>query len=377
MANVFRCPACKNVISADADEGSDVRCPVCEETIPVLPSSADASALAPPPSSSGMAIGSIVCSILALVTCLVPLGIVGMILGIKALNLARVHPRRYDGAPLARAGFIIGGLSVITGMIAIPSTWHWFNNRQKEMSRRSVCMANLRCLGSAFYIYALDSPSTFPMTADVRMQNDGAFTAFSPRMRSNPPRPDDLPSPTVDMWMVIRANDCVPKQFVCPSTKDIEDPAQDTTLYYDFLAPENLSYAYLYQHDPDRKPIGISSESWFPVLADANPYVKGGVTTGFAADRASRSRGNSFNHGRDGQNVLYQDSHVNFEQTPDVGPWLGPTPANWWKARIRGDNIYTTHKPGGSFDPGDAAPTLVGTRGTCNLGSKSDACLIP
>jgi hypothetical protein len=99
------------------------------------------------------------------------------------------------------------------------------------------------------------------------------------------------------------------------------------------------------------------------------------------ADRTGLGRGNSVNHiNREGQNVLIQDGHVDFEKGPDVGlsGKIDPT-----SGRVsRGcDNIYSTHVPNNSVDPGDAKPTVSGTpgsqTGTVNLGDKSDVCLVP
>ncbi|MFQ5501360.1 MAG: type II secretion system protein, partial [Phycisphaerae bacterium] len=162
-------------------------------------------------------------------------------------------------------------------------------SRARELSKRTVCSANLRGIGQAMYIYAQDDPQVFPSVAQVRQQNDGLMRIFggTPIGTDNPMHQDRIaepsttgaPSPTVDMWMVVRANNTTPKQFICPSTTDTQDPATDTTAYFDFVGSNHLSYAYQYQHDPNRRIIGTSSEPTFPFMADANPYLKGGVTS--------------------------------------------------------------------------------------------------
>jgi hypothetical protein len=244
------------------------------------------------------------------------------------------------------------------------------------LSKRTVCSANLRGIGQAMYIYAQDG-DVFPSIAQSRTapDGDGAMRCFFAADRGpNPPTTTGVPSPTVDMWTLVRANNTTPKQFNCPSTTDIPDPAQDTTAYYDFLTEIHLSYAYQYQHDPNRAPIGTSSEPTFPVMADANPYIKGKVSSPFIPDRKAQWRGNSNNHtNREGQNVLFQDSHVTFEKGPDVGLSGKFDAANATGSRGR-DHIYTTHSNNApSVDPGTAVPLI----NSCNLGDKSDACLVP
>jgi prepilin-type N-terminal cleavage/methylation domain-containing protein len=258
-------------------------------------------------------------------------------------------------------------------------------SRARELSKRTVCGANLRGIGQAMYIYAQDDPQVFPCLSGTvgvppSQAQEGNFHLFYPQDRTTAPSTTGIPSPTVDMWAVIYANNTTPKQFICPSTTDVPDPAQDTTAYYDFEGKINLSYGYQFQHDEDRRIVGTSSEPTFPFMADANPYVKGGVQGSLSLDRMSRYRGNSANHtNREGQNVLYQDSHVSFEKGPDVGLSGNINPIVTF-SRGR-DNCYTTHSetPGAQVDYGFLPPIWAAPNdtGILNLGSKSDACLVP
>ncbi len=249
-------------------------------------------------------------------------------------------------------------------------------------SKRVKCTTNLRRLAQAHYIYAQDDPQTFVATGGVRKENDGAMRIFDPKDRRERPGPGDVPSPTVDLWWLLRQSEDlihdspIKHWFICPTTKDTPDPADDVSDYYDFAGPKHLSYAYQYQHDPDRDVLGTMSEPNFPLMADSNPYIKGKIKSDILEDRNSKFRGNSTNHSRrkrNGQNVLYQDGHVSFEDSPDVG-LSGKVHAKLKNANGR-DNIYTTHTADadGFVDPGAAAPT----KDRANLGSRSDACLVP
>ena len=249
-----------------------------------------------------------------------------------------------------------------------------------------MCSANLRGIGQSMYIYAQDG-DVFPSIAQIDLQsrcraffnlNGQAGDRILAAGVFGPPT-TGVPSVTVDLWTLVRANNTTPKQFICPSTTNQPDPAQDTTAYYDFLGPNNLSYAYQYQHDPNRKAIGTSSEPIFPVMADTNPYIGPNlVTAQILPDRRGANRGNSVNHtNREGQNILFQDSHVLFEKGPDVG-LAGRVNAAIKSSRGR-DNCYTLHFFGLEVDPGLVKPTVTATAngGLVNLGSKSDAGLVP
>src|SRR5207244_102360 len=120
-------------------------------------------------------------------------------------------------------------------------------------------------------IYAQDGDK-FPVTSGYK--TPAAAFAIWGFYRSSVPQTTGTPSPSADLWTVVYANNSTPKQFICPSTADQPDPAQDTLAYFDFKSGTNLSYAYQYQHDPDRPILGTSDDPTFPIAADANPYLK-------------------------------------------------------------------------------------------------------
>ena len=278
-----------------------------------------------------------------------------------------------------KRGFTLIELLVVIAIIALlisillPSL-----SRARELSKRTVCSANLRGLGQAAYIYAQDGDA-FPVISKGPTNTNGSVIYFAQTNRAPATgvSTTGTPSPTVDMWSLCRANNTTPKQFNCPSTTDIPDPAQDTTAYYDFLTDIHLSYGYQYQADPNRPTLGSSSDPTFPLMGDANPYLKGKVTLALA-DRTSQFRGNSNNHtNREGQNVLFVDSHVSFEKGPDVG-LSGKFDATIKSSRAR-DNCYTVHTENSNVDFGATAGLTQAnnTTGQCNLGDRSDACLVP
>lgn len=235
----------------------------------------------------------------------------------------------------------------------------------KEVQRRAWCRQKLRNLGAALYMYAQEG-DVFPMaTTSAR---SGEMVTFG--NRHQPPDPNGTPSPTANLWMILRDNSGAQGLFTCPSSGDVPDPINDTRTAFDFAKPENLSYAYVYQYHPERQPLGPYSEPDIPLMADTNPYLKGGIKASPVDDRASMNRGNSRNHRpRDGQNVLWVHGGANFVRSPALIPDFSQRPNI---AFIPADNIYTTHADGEPADPGNA-PTWT----RIQIGSKSDYCLVP
>ena len=106
-------------------------------------------------------------------------------------------------------------------------------------------------------------------------------------------------------------------------------------------------FSRVYQHPyPDGNAIGagfklnnsISAE--FAVASDMTPGLVGDDDNVLAVTSTSSAqqmkRGNSNNHDGDGQNVLYGDGHVEFQQNPFVG--------------VQRDNVYTA-RTGKAPDP--------------------------
>ncbi len=100
----------------------------------------------------------------------------------------------------------------------------------------------------------------------------------------------------------------------------------------------------------------------FVIAADMNPGTPDLIKLTLASTAAELREGNSGNHSGDGQNALYGDGHVEFNNNPFVG--------------VNRDNIYTYGASG--VDPNSQAPALSG--GTGVFGSPvgpADSVLLP
>jgi prepilin-type processing-associated H-X9-DG protein len=103
----------------------------------------------------------------------------------------------------------------------------------------------------------------------------------------------------------------------------------------------------------------------FAVAADLNPGNYSGYNVGVVDENSAPSfmqKANSSNHQGAGENVLYGDGHVEFQQNPFCG--------------TKRDNVYT--KAGGSVAiPTTTAKTSPDTPGNCLPLWAGDSILIP
>jgi len=170
------------------------------------------------------------------------------------------------------------------------------------------------------------------------------------------------------LFLLLRTEDITSSVMVCPSSNAVPDSfgggTNSSLNQCNFTAINtNLSYSYACPY-PDYNATGAGFkmvqgiDPSFAVAADINPGTSGGANDNVLSPTTSSSGqtmkfGNSNNHGKDGQNVLYGDGHVDFQNNPFVG-----------SSR---DNIYT--RGGVTFG---TTQDLVGAPYTAN-----DSVLLP
>lgn len=285
-------------------------------------------------------------------------------------------------------GFTLIELLVVVAIIALlisillPSL-----ARARELSKRTVCAANLKGTGNGFATYATANNDDWPIPAHDVATADGltvvTYAAQTGLKRGLIGQPDagetfatgdttNTPSRALSttraFWYLIRAGASSPKSFVCPSSEDAPNSDDNPQDYWDFSSQNNppagdpkgdtsttpigvpqsshkgykeVSYGYQIPYGKTGRP-SPSVDQDMALVADKGPYggvleagktqppdMAGNVNSNSAPD--DWKRWNSPNHGGqgdgEGQNVMYNDAHVDFVMTPLAGAGK--------------DNIYT------------------------------------
>jgi hypothetical protein len=176
-------------------------------------------------------------------------------------------------------------------------------------------------------------------------------------------------------FALISQGTCTPKQFICLSSRDSEDegsvlidglqrPGRAGVNWFDFKGYPFVSYGYQLPYGPHALP-RIGAAAGLAIMADKGPYFQAGTAdpvSGVVPDTLVGAPGsvvapprgmapgtsldwkmyvrkvgdwsayNSRNHESAGQNVLFNDAHVDFCKIPMVG--------------IAHDNVYTIQRAG-------------------------------
>jgi prepilin-type processing-associated H-X9-DG protein len=213
-----------------------------------------------------------------------------------------------------------------------------------EADNRVRCASNLRAIMLGMKMYANDETRT---NSYPRGRYDPK-TADKPKFWTAPDAPnpyaDSGPGPN-DVTMILyrllatqssRNKTLGSATFVCPSTAaeplkfaDGKRP-QD---FSNFRSQANLSYSV--QNPYATKEAISAGFGWndsisadFVVAGDMNPGGEALLKLKATDAPEELRRGNSPNHGFDGQNLAYADGHVEWQSTPFAG--------------VQQDNIYTT-----------------------------------
>jgi prepilin-type N-terminal cleavage/methylation domain-containing protein len=284
-------------------------------------------------------------------------------LPVAALKLRRFPERSFYMKRVQRTkGFTLVELLVVIGIIALlisillPSL-----NRARETANRVKCASNLRQIGQAILLYTVDSKGPYPRTYYVAGGGvNTAGQAFAGVPAGNPPDPfqntagkyiNNVPEA---LFLLLRTEDITSAVFICPSSNANPDTFGGGTntalVQIDFTnIQQNLSYSYANPY-PDVAAAGTGFrmvqglEPTFAVAADINPgtYASNNndlvMTPTTNSASAQMRSANSNNHNKDGQNVLYGDGHVDFQNNVFVG--------------ASRDNIYT--RGGVAFNVGQA-----------------------
>jgi len=243
--------------------------------------------------------------------------------------------------------------------------------RVRQIAYRMLCGSNLAGIGKGMLIYSNDYDEEYPKAGGpaALWANEGKLANWDSITGDQyGAQPGGKATITSSLFLLVRTADLTCKQFVCKgdvgtrefrlseSSAAPQQEIQDVTDVWDFgdgqdtpLRPgEYCSYSY---HMPYNRKAGLAgfpiisvSNPASPVCADRNPYLDKNATVYLEGEDCSGEKGeyaptwdegdssnipphyvdddrtgNSASHQREGQNVLFNDQHVNFERYPNVG----------------------------------------------------------
>jgi prepilin-type N-terminal cleavage/methylation domain-containing protein len=212
----------------------------------------------------------------------------------------------------------------------------------REQANRVKCASNLRQIGIAMKMYALDHKE-YPR---VREKFSGGGSSYFSGQNSPPGQVHEPFDGSMDrdvtgaMFLLVRQNYTTTGVFICPSTDHQPDtlgglPAT-TWRNFQFTTPLGQNYSYSFANPYTAMIYGLHSTEYhfspklpsdFPIGADRNECVDRCKSFSPNAPASDLRFMNSLNHKAKGQNVLFNDGAVRWCLTPFVG--------------INHDNIYT------------------------------------
>jgi len=219
----------------------------------------------------------------------------------------------------------------------------------RHQSYIAKCASNLRQVGLALSAYANENHGGYPRTTYAPGQPPVSGTgANAPDpFAANGPQTNDV---TAALFLLRRTQALPAELLICPYgdiTSFEPDPADPLTHSNFTDYHKNLGYSYANPYPPKTVEdagyrLGRTTNATFAVAADLNPGPR------------AKPAGNSRNHEDEGQNVLWGDGHVTWEQSPALDQ---PAPISLNRSIYQNRDGQTTAPP---LDKDDALllPTL-------------------
>ena len=232
-------------------------------------------------------------------------------------------------------GFTVLELLVLIGIVALViSIVLPLMHRTRMSGRGSKCSSNLRQIGQGFALYAHDFKQ-YPRTrwdptqpCQPGFDNTGFNSGDAGGVNSN--------NIAAAMFLLVRHTDLNPEVFVCPQSNQEKDTfgGQTVSSRSNFASAGNVGYSIANPYPQE----GVEQVKYrwsqnvpadWAIAADRNDGSRDPAVTATSPSVLQKTM-NSTNHNGEGQNVLFNDGHVEWAATA----WVG----------ANRDNIYTRAK---------------------------------
>ena len=247
---------------------------------------------------------------------------------------------------LQSKGFTLVKLLVVIGIIALlisillPSL-----SKAREAANKVKCGANLKQIGQGLLLYANENNGNYPRTQytvgtnlDLTNKGSASVNSFSGTAAS----PVGVNNIGAAIYLLLKTQELTSAVFICPSSNNEADTyrrgtptgnVQNQSNFSGNVADTdtkwylNCSYSFEVMY-PNANAVNdgfrwtSTLKADFAIAADLNPGSVNGqnpqkiTTTSSSKDQMT---GNSTNHQKAGQEVLYGDGHVEFQQSSMCG----------------------------------------------------------
>ena len=294
-------------------------------------------------------------------------------LGIVALVRIALSGGRLTGKGFACAGVLAPAAQILLFLLVILPALP----RTRSRAFRMTCGTHLAGIGKAMMIYANDYEDELPRAGGPSSQWTGRIADWTASNRQSayglsPDRAGGQVSISASLYLLVKYAEVKPESFLCRDSKRntpekgvtefkadtyrVQYRAAELIDFWDFgpNPPKHCSYSYHMLYGPHG--LTVSSPPGFAIAGDRNPWVdspsvKARDFSKFLPDIAPHNgtaeqglAGNTFRHDGQGQNVMFLDTHVEFEKRPFCG--------------VDDDNIYTSWNGG---DKARGVPPKLGS----------------
>ena len=199
-------------------------------TTPVVPPLL--SAPAPSAQRKGMAVLSFILGLSSFVLCLSAVtGFPAIIFGHIARIRAKRLPERYGGIGFANAGLVLGYVSILFSMMVLALLLPAISKAKRgaeQFGERTSCQNNMRQIGLAFKVWALEHNDRFPF--NVSTNSGGTLELCAPGN-------DGFDKNALAHFMVISNELGTPNLLVCP-----DDSSKRAASSFSDVQPGNITY---------------------------------------------------------------------------------------------------------------------------------------